>query len=561
MPQFIYFPRLPPGEYRNAIDTFIQALRQMPVDGEPFKDFRARLKKIDMWSRESLPHLLRFLRMAHSDPVVPSPFVRSLHDASGVDQARHRVIERLWTVNPLLFKVALERMEERVHSPNELLKYVDSFAYPGNRISGPEVRAWVAFVQGLGLLKPVGIRLGLTALAKPWLEKAHALDVDDFLEEDADEPMPMATKGESAASGSSAPLAMDADDAVADGSAAPPPGPTSAASPPVPLAATAARPSLSGAQAGPALGAASGVASGVPATRSASAGHASAHPMRQPAQSASIASGPDPIGRHRPVPTARFATHGLFDDDVLATTRERIIDWWAALSATGDAPDTTAPIAAPTADDWMEDPPRVLFRAAVLAGLHGQAGRTDASAAAAYAELDRTGVLDALHDGTAPEVAPTVLDAGALMLASVIARRCAENPELSSELEKQKTAAEAFLLLDRALGRGLFTLELFALMALLGTIGAVPTDGLADFVARPDRLVRDTLYRLGFLEQPYAPLPGDLAAAAAAAHLAVPDERRADVVLRAFAHRAGCAFGCARRRVCDLPCRERTDPG
>lgn len=551
MPQFIYFPRLPPGEYRNAIDTFIQALRQMPVDGEPFKDFRARLKKIDMWSRESLPHLLRFLRMAHTDPIVPSPFVRSLHDASGVDQARHRVIERLWTINPLLFKVALERMEERVHTPNELLKYVDSFAYPGNRISGPEVRAWVAFVQGLGLLKPVGIRLGLTTQAKPWLEKAHALDVDDFLEEDTDEPMPMAPKGESAAGGSSAPLAMDADDAVADGSSVPASGPASAASP-TPTAA-AARPGLTGASSG----APAGVSSGAPATRPAPAGHA-APAMRQPAPSAT---GLDPIGRHRPVPTAQFATHGLFDDDVLAITRERIIDWWAALGATGDAPDTTAPIAAPTADDWMEDPPRVLFRAAVLAGLHGQSGRTDAAAAAAYAELDRTGVLDALHDGTAPEVAPTVLDAGALMLASVIARRCAENPDLSSELEKQKTAAEAFSLLDRALGRGLFTLELFALMALLGTIGAVPTEGLADFVARPDRLVRDTLYRLGFLEQPYAPLPGDLANAAAAAHLAVPDERRADVVLRAFAHRAGCAFGCARRRVCDLPCRERTDPG
>ncbi|MCB9544176.1 MAG: hypothetical protein H6703_17235 [Myxococcales bacterium] len=209
----------------------------------------------------------------------------------------------------------------------------------------------------------------------------------------------------------------------------------------------------------------------------------------------------------------------------------------------------------------MEDPPRALFRAAVLAGLHGQTGRTPAAASAAYAELDRAGVLDALHDGTAPEVAPAITDAGALMLASVVARRCAEHPDLAAELEKQKTAAEAFELLDRALGRGLFTLELFALMALLGAIGGVPSDGLADFVARPDRLVRDTLYRLGFLTRPYATLPGDLAAAAAAARVAVPDERRADLVLTAFARRAGCAYGCARRRVCDMPCRERTDPG
>lgn len=246
---------------------------------------------------------------------------------------------------------------------------------------------------------------------------------------------------------------------------------------------------------------------------------------------------------------------------MLDTTRERIIDWWAALSEAGQAPDTRPPAAAPSADDWMEDPPRTLFRAAVIAGLRGQPQRTATSADAAFAELDRTGVIDALHDGTAPTTAPAITDAGALMLASVVARRCAEHPDLTGELERKKTAAEAFELLDGALGRGLLSIELFELMELLGAVGGVPTEGLAAFVARPDRAVRDTLYRLGFVEQPYAVEPADLADAAAAARDAVPDERRSDVVLRAFAARAGCAYGCPRRRVCDMPCRERTDRG
>lgn len=513
MPQFTHFPRLPAGEYRAAVESVLRALRDMPAEGEPFKAFRARLKRVGLWSREGLPHLLRFLRMAHSDPMIPSPLMRALAEAPGLDEAREVLVRRLWEVNPLLFKVVLERIEERVHSANEVLKYVDSFAYPGNRISGPDVRAWVALAQGLGMFQPVGIRLGLTPMAKKWLPKVHALDIDEFLDDDADEPpVPMPKAPEAAAPAPAEPSAP----ASAAPDAAPAPRPAAPAAGPLP---------------GPALVAPSAV------------------------------EGPSPLGRGRPVPIARFTGHGVFADDVLDITRERVAEWWTERQSSGLTEPPEPAEGAPSPEDWMEDPPRALFRAAVRAALEGQGRRTPEAAAAAFAELDRAGVLDALHDGTAPESAPAITDAGALMLASVIARRCAEHPELPADLERCKSAADAYARLDEALGRGLLGVELFHLMALLGSAGGVPTDGLADFVARPDRGVRDTLYRLGFTERPYATDAADRAVAAAAARRAVPSVPRADVVLRAFAARAGCAYACPRRRQCDLPCRERTDPG
>lgn len=275
----------------------------------------------------------------------------------------------------------------------------------------------------------------------------------------------------------------------------------------------------------------------------------------------SASEGPSPLGRGRPVPVSRFTTHGVFDDDVLAITRTRLDGWWADRQAAGLVPPEPQAVGAPTPEDWMEDPPRALYRAAVRAALEGNGRRTAESAGRAFTELERAGVLDALHDGTAPDAAPAITDAGALMLASVIARRCAEHPDLSTDLEKCKTAAEAYERLDVALGRGLLGVELFQLMALLADAGGVPHAGIDDFIARPDRGVRDTLYRLGHLDRPYAADAADRAAAAAAARRAAPAEPRADVVLRAFAARAGCAYACPRRRQCDLPCRERTDPG
>src|SRR5258708_11682613 len=92
---------------------------------------------------------------------------------------------------------------------------------------------------------------------------------------------------------------------------------------------------------------------------------------------------------------------------------------------------------------------------------------------AAYSSVDTTGVLGDLYQGTVPENLPAQVDARALMLASLAARRCAEVPELASQLDGRTTAAEAFASLDAALGRGLFRTELFWIMDMLAKLGVL----------------------------------------------------------------------------------------
>jgi hypothetical protein len=126
-------------------------------------------------------------------------------------------------------------------------------------------------------------------------------------------------------------------------------------------------------------------------------------------------------------------------------------------------------------------------------------------------------------------------------------------------LEQKKTAAEAFVALDGALGRGLFRIELLWILRMLGQLGVIRYDDLPDYTAVPYRLVRDTLFRLGFAESPYASDAATLANAAKAARRAAGASEPADEVLAAFALGAGCAYDCSHRKTCDFPCRERLE--
>ena len=93
---------------------------------------------------------------------------------------------------------------------------------------------------------------------------------------------------------------------------------------------------------------------------------------------------------------------------------------------------------------------------------------------------------------------------------------------------------------------------------MLAHLGVIRYDDLGDYTVTPHRIVRDTLFRLGFIATPYATDAAALAGAAKAARKAVP-AGAADEILTLFALAAGCAYDCTHRKSCDFPCRERLE--
>lgn len=517
MPQFNSFPKLPSGDPVLGMNGLLDLLRQFPPEGMPFKTFRSALKRLGVWNRERLTDLLNFLRVPHSDPVMPSTFMTELAQAEDDEAAMQRFGLRLWTVNPLLFATVIGRLNERVHSPIELLKYVDSFAYEGARITGPELQNWVRLCQGMRLFKPVGTRLGLDSAAAAFIDLARDFEVEEFLEEDRPEPALFPTEPVTQAPVAQAPIAQAP---VAQSPIAQPPvaqAPiTQSPAAQVRTEPAAVAPSGPAALADPRIYGSAGGAQGLRAAQSA------------------------PPAENR------------------EANAEALAAWWAKVGPENTPPPNIDDYGVGTAD-WRDDPDRALLHAAVAAALHFKLG--ERAGPPAFVALKQTGALDALHDGVLPDGAVDTIDPRALMLASVIARRCAENPDLANDLERAKTGAEAFALLEMALGRGLLGLELFWLCRALARMGAVRAPGYRALTAVPTRAARDVLFRLGFLDTPYAASTEALVAAAAAARRGIPDADAADQVLTLFAISAGCEYGCRQTAGCAFVCHERAEQG
>ncbi|MBL8621455.1 MAG: hypothetical protein JNK64_09135 [Myxococcales bacterium] len=501
MPQVTEF--VPAGaDARATLVALGKVAREIPAGGEPFRELRSRLRAAKLWDRERPAAVLRVLGVGGAT-ISSSPFVTKLRSVTSDDDTVDAFLERYFELNPLLFKTVYELLGQRAHGKDELSKYLGSFAYRGKLPSRPDLEHYFAALVAGGVARVLGIALILGPRADRFAAKVAALDVDELLETDQPVPEPvLPTDDEAAPVAEVAPAAEDS--------------------------AAVAAPAPAGREASP-----------LPPY------------LRHLAVAPPLAS---PRGRDRAVPTSRFAAE--FADEVLDETTRRIGAWAAELGG----------VASPYApadfgfdpEAWVEGADEVIYRIAVAAALVFRLDSDRDGVLRAYKALEQAAILGDLYHGTVPETLPAAVDARALMLASLAARRCAETPELASNLEQQKSAAEAWTVLEAALGRGLFKIELFWILGMLGQLGVIRFDDLGAVTALPHRLVRDTLFRLGFVASPYAPDAPTLLAAARAARRAAGGEPADEIVAR-FALAAGCAYDCPHRKTCDFPCRERLE--
>jgi hypothetical protein len=503
MPQVIEF--IPAGaDVRAQLVALARVAKDIPAGGEPFRELRTRMRAAKVWDRDRPAAALRVLGVG-GNTVTPSPFVTKLQGLVTDDDLLDAVLDRYFELNPLLWKTLFELLGQRAHGKDELVKYLGSFAYRGKLPSRPDLEHYFAALVAGGVARQLGIALVLGPRAERYATQVAGLDVDELLDSDVPVPEPVIPRDDEV------PAAVVVEAAPDDGSAA------------------------------VATGAAPREASPLPAY------------LRHLARLDPPP--PSPRGRDRAVPQSRFAV-GDFAPDVLDETTRRIGAWAAELGG-------VTPAYAPAdfgfdAEAWVEGSDEVIYRIAVAAALVFRLDAERDGVLRAYRALDQAAVLGDLYHGTVPEQLPAAVDARALMLASLAARRCAEAPELAATIEQQKSAAEAWTVLEGSLGRGLFRLELFWILGMLGQLGVIRFDDLGEVTALPHRIVRDTLFRLGFVASPYAPDNAALLAASRAARKAAGGEPADEIVAR-FAIAAGCSYDCAHRKTCDFPCRERLE--
>ena len=512
MPQVIEFPAMA-GDAASVLSALAKVCREVPDAGLSFRELRARLRAAKLWDKERPAVILRLLGVGGAQ-IAPSPFMKKLAAARSEDDILVTIAERYLEANPLLFKTVFDMLEQRAHGKDEIYKILGSFAYRGKIPSRPDAESYFAALVATGVARPVGIAIGLGPRGEHFSPIVASLDVDEILEDDKPWPEPVIPSAEDDAAAANGDAALEPEPTM------PGAAPVAAAPPPPPPATPAGQP--------------------LPAY------------LRHLADAAKM---PSPRNRDKPVPLARFA--GGFSDDVLDETTRRIDGWWKEVGG-GVQPLYTPEDFGFDPEAWVEGADEVLYRIAVAAALVFRLEADRDGVLRAYKGLDATGVLADLYNGTVPENLPASVDARALMLASLAARRAAESPDLASTLEQQKSAADAFAALDGSLGRGLFRIELFWILRMLGQLGVIRYEDMGELTALPHRLVRDTLFRLGFIDTPYATDAGALVTAARAARRAAGSEP-ADEILARFCMAAGCSYDCDKRKVCDFPCRERLE--
>ncbi len=499
MPQVVDLPPIGQDQ-RGALASFVRICRETPAK-ESFKELRARLRAAKLWDRDRPVVLLRFLGVGGAT-VTPSAFMQAIANEPNEDAIAQAIMDRVWQLNPLLGKTIVDLVTQRAYHKDEIYKFLASAAYKGTVPSRPGLETWLQIGIATGVVKTLGIAVAAGSKIERYAQLAASFDVDEFLEGDKPEPDPVI------------PMLGDEDGAA------------------------------------PAAEVAAVAETSIPVSAAAPAGS----PLPAPPRHLSPDGAAPPRGRDRAPPQSRFLAG--YSDDVLDETSNKLAAWWSDVNVTAQA--YTPADFLLDAEHWVESADEVLYRVAVAAALAFRLDRDRAGVIAAFSALDRAGVLADLYQGTVPDNLPTQVDARALMLASLAARRCAEVPELAASLDGRGSAAEAFAALDAALGRGLFRTELFWIVDMLSRLGVIRYDDLGDFTVTPHRIVRDTLFRLGFVASPYASDAASLAAAAKAARRAVPTGP-ADEILTLFALTAGCSYDCAHRKSCCFPCRERLE--
>jgi hypothetical protein len=506
VPQVIEFPPLQPDP-RAAVHALVLVCKGVPDAGETFPEFRSRLRDAKLWRSDSPLGTLRFFGTGGAQ-VARSPFMKRVAAAKDEAGALDVVADRLWDLNPLLFKTVLDMCKERGRVRDEIYKTLSSSVYKGIVPSRPDLDAWLEMAVALEVLRPLGITVTLSARAARFADRAAVFEVAEFLAEDKPEPEPQIPRFDAVAEHAPA-AAAPADEAPAAKPAAP--------------AAPAVAPPTDGV-------------------------------LRWLVGTETL---PSPRNREPAVAVSRFAGVELFPVEVCEDTQRRVDGWWREVgrAPTGFTPEDFGI----EAEAWFDKPDEVLYRVAVAAALVFRYDAERAAVLAAWKNLDETGILRDLYAGTMPSALLGTLDARALMLASLVARRCAEYPELAATIDQQPSAAEVFNVLEAALGRGLFRIELFWIMNMLARLGVVRHADVNDYTALPHRLVRHTLFRLGYLTSPYAADAAGLAQASKAARRLAGAAEAADQVVVGFARAAGCAYDCPHRRTCDFACRERLD--
>ncbi|MDX9720270.1 MAG: hypothetical protein RBU37_05965 [Myxococcota bacterium] len=545
---FASIPHAKPAEFIAKLIDIHQFFQAEPE--ADLRAFKRWTKENELFDKEHFEALLEFLNISQgkSKALNEGKFLPAIHEAADHVSRQKLVFKHLAKKNELLVKYIMDGLAERLYSTNELYRYITSYVYPGEYITLVNFKAWMDWLQASEHIKMIGIRWGLSSLGEEAMSYIRIIDVDEILEgisdddeeepedEDDDEatsepashtaaaPLPEAVMPLQEAADAPAPKAAPAPSSTPSHSS-PPAHSTAAAPSAAPAHSTAAAPS-----AAPLTPAAATVFTQGPPTLVTPSGVETVRVVVQPIRpvaeeeplrllreaftEADEEEESDAFGEPEPALQLRLEQLRLEPEQVADNVRA-VLSWWqrrpgGKLLRASDY--------GFSAERFESEPAYAMFRLSALAvSLFRFQGRLNVGKGGeAFGILDQMGFFENLFKSSqsVEEILEALFNGG-----------LAQRPELFSNLHyflllrrslrlqgddgvrtwaQLEEPAQCVSTLWQHLAHFSLHYEIFWILRELHVLGAWPSDSLAELSVVPLPKVRETAFRLGLLETPYA---------------------------------------------------------
>ena len=179
---FASLPNQKPQEYIFKLVELYRFIQQQPN----LKAFKRYLREQDLMDKERFEALMDFLQITavKGKPVTSGKFLKKVFEADTPVDRQRAVFKYLSEKNEILIKYVMDGLAERLYSTNELYRYITSYVYPGDYITLVNFRAWMDWLQSTEHIRMIGIRWGLSTLGEEAMSYIKIIDVDEILEEE-----------------------------------------------------------------------------------------------------------------------------------------------------------------------------------------------------------------------------------------------------------------------------------------------------------------------------------------------------------------------------------------
>jgi hypothetical protein len=183
---FPVFPNINAAQY---IQTLIQLSGYLDRENPDFRSLREQLRTWNIWERERGKEVLRFLMVSLDDleKIPTGRLLSELGSRDDVEAQQDLLFDFFNDRNPFLMKTIFSALDSendgRIQSTNELYKIVTSYIYPGQRMTLPDFRDWIGWMEAIEVIRLVGIRWGFGETATRHVAKLQQIDIEELVED------------------------------------------------------------------------------------------------------------------------------------------------------------------------------------------------------------------------------------------------------------------------------------------------------------------------------------------------------------------------------------------